>query len=78
MTTPRWFDPRISYGHILQAVVLVIGGVIAFYSLKSDVRSNSERVTSLEKIQAIEMNNIKASLNRIEREIDRFSGRKAL
>lgn len=43
----------------------------AFYSLKSDVRTNSERINNLEKIQAIEIGHIKNSLQRIERTVER-------
>ena len=71
MTKPQWIDPKISLGHIMQALVLVGGGIVAFYSLKSDVRSNSDRITAIEKIQAIEIGHIKGSLQRIERTVER-------
>ncbi len=67
MTQPKWIDPKISFGHIMQALVLIGGGIVAFYSLKNDVRENSDRITSIEKIQAIEISHIKDSLKRIER-----------
>lgn len=69
MTTPNWIEPKISIGHILQALVLVAGGLIAFFDVKSDVRINSERLSGIERVQEIEIGHIKDSLRRIEKSV---------
>ncbi len=67
MAQPKWIDPKISFGHIMQAFLLIGGGLFAFFELKENVRHNSDRITAIEKIQAIEIGHIKESLKRIER-----------
>lgn len=72
MTKPQWFEPKISFGNVVQIITILIAVVIGWQTLKSDVRSNSERITSMERISTIQLDHIKNTLKRIERTVEGY------
>lgn len=47
MTSPKWFEPKINFGHLLQAVAILGGIAFAYFNLKTDVALNTDHIATL-------------------------------
>lgn len=73
MTTPTWFDPKLSIGNVLTIATLVIAAVAGWFSFEARLSAAAADVTRLEASAAIEMARFDRELEKLEKQQQAFS-----
>src|SRR3990172_8292101 len=66
MDKPRWFNPEVSIGNLLSAVVVIVGLAIGWQTLAGVTQSNAKDITAV----AIRVTALEVSLASILRDIN--------
>lgn len=71
MTKPT-FSPVINLGHILQAAIITVSVVGAYFTLDKRVALNDAAIGSVQTIHSLDNNQLRAGQDRIETKLDRL------